>query len=276
MPAPDARRPRLGTASARSLLLTVLGEFVHPRDEDMWTSTWVSAAAALEVEEKAARQALTRVGAEGLLASSRHGRRVRWRLTPSGTDLLTQGTERIYGFMRGRPAWDGRWLVLSLPVPEAQRQLRHRLRTRLTWLGMGTPTPGLWVSPDAGKVDDVRAVVDDLGLGELAVCWTGELSAPDGAASLLARAWDLDEVEVRYHQFLDEVAPVSPGTDLEAFVARVHLVEAWRRFPFVDPDLPPELLDHDWPGHRAADTFHRQHGRWTVAADRAWAAFARG
>ena len=33
--------------------------------------------------------------------------------------------------------WDGRWLVLSVPIPETQRRLRHRLRTRLTWLGLG-------------------------------------------------------------------------------------------------------------------------------------------
>ena len=96
---------------------------------------------------------------EGLLTSTRHGRRVLWELTPAGAELLEEGTQRIYGFMRERHPWDGRWLVLSVPIPETQRQLRHRLRTRLTWLGLGSPTSGLWVSPDADMAAAVRAVM---------------------------------------------------------------------------------------------------------------------
>src|SRR5215468_7349490 len=112
-PAPG-RRPRLGTASARSTLLTVLGEFVHPRGQGVWTSTLVAALAALDIEEKSARQALTRTAAEGLLVSARHGRRVLWELTPAGTALLEEGTRHIYGFMRDSLDWDGRWLVVSV------------------------------------------------------------------------------------------------------------------------------------------------------------------
>src|SRR4051794_16752844 len=158
----DVRRPRSGTSrfrsmwrveanSARSILLTMLGEFVHPRGGEVWTGTLVAALAATGIEPKAARQALARTAAEGLLASSRHGRRARWRLTGAGGALLTEGTERIYGFMRGSRTWDGRWLVITVGVPESQRQLRHRLRTRLTWLGLGSPSPGLWIVPDTGK-----------------------------------------------------------------------------------------------------------------------------
>src|SRR3954447_2002740 len=119
--------------SARSLLLTVLGEFVHPREGRVWTGTLVEALGALGVEAKSARQALARTAAEGLLASERQGRRVRWALTADGARLLEEGTQRIYGFMREPHAWDGRWLVLTVGVPESQRQLRHRLRTKLTW-----------------------------------------------------------------------------------------------------------------------------------------------
>ena len=88
--------------SARSLLLTVLGEFVHPNGSPVWTATLVDALQVLGVEEKAARQALTRTAAEGMLSSERHGRRVLWSLTPQGHALLEEGTRRIYGFMRER------------------------------------------------------------------------------------------------------------------------------------------------------------------------------
>jgi phenylacetic acid degradation operon negative regulatory protein len=264
------RRRELGGASARSLLLTVLGEFVHPRGEPVWTATLVEGLGALGVEEKAARQALTRTANEGLLESVRHGRRVLWTLTPAGKTLLEEGTRRIYRFMRERHPWDGRWLVLTVAIPETQRQLRHRLRTRLTWLGLGSPTSGLWVSPDADKHQAVHAVVRELGLEQRSFGWIGPASGIGDESRLLGAAWDLDDVEDRYLAFLSEFEGREATTPREAFVAQVELVQEWRRFPFLDPDLPAELLDHDWPGPRAAATFHERHARWHRQAQTEW------
>ena len=266
----SSRRREVGSASARSLLLTVLGEFVHPRHSSVWTATLLEALAALGVEVKSARQALTRTASEELLVSTRHGRRVLWELTPSGVELLEEGTRRIYGFMRQRHPWDGRWLVLSVPIPETQRQLRHRLRTRLTWLGLGSPTSGLWVTPDATKANDVHAVVRDLGLATSSFAWVGPASGIGDESRLLTDAWHLSEVEDRYLAFLEAFESRQAGTAAEAFVAQVEMVQEWRRFPFLDPDLPAELLDHDWPGPRAAAAFHDRHSRWHRDAQAEW------
>lgn len=264
------RRREVGSASARSLLLTVLGEFVHPRSETVWTATLLAALGALGVEEKSARQALTRTASEDLLTSSRHGRRVLWELTPDGAALLEEGTRRIYGFMRERHPWDGSWLVLSVPIPETQRQLRHRLRTRLTWLGLGSPTPGLWVTPDATKARGVHEAVRELGLEGQAFAWIGPASGIGDESRLLADAWDLADVEDRYLAFLEDFEGRRADTPTEAFVAQVEMVQEWRRFPFLDPDLPGELLDHDWPGPRAAAVFHDRHARWHRLAQAEW------
>ena len=270
LPAPDPARRRDGGPSARTLLLTVLGEFVHPRRSAVWTATVLEALAVLGVEEKSARQALTRLANEGLLTSARHGRRVLWELTDTGHDLLEEGTRRIYGFMRGTHPWDGRWLVLSIPIPESRRQLRHRLRTRLTWLGLGSPTSGLWVSPDATKAADVRRVVDDLGLADQAFAWVGSGAVIDEQDRLLTEAWDLADVERRYLAFLDTFQTRSVTSSDEAFRAQVQLVSQWRRFPGLDPDLPVELLDPHWPGRRAAVLFDRLHRGWHRAAQAEW------
>ena len=266
----SARRRDVGSGSARSLLLTVLGEFVHPRAERVWTGTLVEALGALGVEEKAARQALTRTANEGLLTSSRHGRRVLWDLTDAGAELLEAGTQRIYGFMRQRRTWDGQWLVVTVSIPETQRQLRHRFRTRLTWLGLGSPTSGLWITPDDHKEPEVHAVIRDLGLDRQAFAWAGPATGIGDESRLIQEAWDLDEVEGRYLDFLTGFEERRAETPRDAFVAQVQMVQEWRRFPFLDPDLPSELLDHDWPGPRAAAVFHDRHARWHRLAQAEW------
>src|SRR5437763_6750742 len=71
------RRRETGAVSARSLLLTLLGEFVLPHEQVAWTGSVIAGLAAVDVEEQAARQALTRTSAERLLQPERQGRRVR-------------------------------------------------------------------------------------------------------------------------------------------------------------------------------------------------------
>ena len=264
---PAGRRRESG-ASARSLLLTVLGEFVLPHEASAWTGALVAALAELGVEEKAARQALSRTAAEQLLVSERDGRRVRWHLTPQGTRLLAEGADRIYGFGRGIEDWDGRWLVLAVSVPESQRQLRHSLRTRLTWAGLGSPLPGLWVTPDTGKDKEVAAVVEALGVDGFS--FTGPFGQVGEVQRVVADAWQLAAVEQRYREFLAAFASSRTGTPAEAFRSQVRLVQQWRRFPFLDPGLPAELLPDTWPGPRAADLFHRRHDRWHAFAQRWW------
>jgi phenylacetic acid degradation operon negative regulatory protein len=272
-----SRRRGAGAPSARALLLTILGEFVLPRDEPVWTAAFVEALDAVGVEEKAARQALARTSTEGLIDPVRVGRRTQWQLSDAGRHLLEDGARRIYGFMREQRPWDGRWLVLAVTVPETQRQLRHRLRSRLTWAGLGSPAPGLWVVPDAGQADEVAAIVSELGIEANAMSWVGE-SAPVGRPEgVVAAAWTrMDEVERGYDDFVATFDGRLVSGGGQAFVAQVQLVQAWRRFPFIDPALPAELLDHDWPGPRAAAVFHRCHQRWHRRAQAHWDAVCAG
>lgn len=264
---PGLRR-ETGAASARSLLLTVLGEFVLPSAGPAWTGALVAALAEVGVEEKAARQALSRTGAEHLLSAERDGRRVRWHLTTAGTRLLGEGTERIYGFGRRVEQWDGRWLVLAVSVPETQRRLRHQLRTRLTWAGLGSPLPGLWVTPDVEKEKEVAAAVDELGVE--ACSFTGPYGMVGDQQRVVAAAWHLAEVEQRYADFLAAFADPAVAGPAEGFRAQVRLVQEWRRFPFLDPALPAPLLPPTWPGPAAAELFHARHDAWHCDAQAHW------
>lgn len=260
----------LGTQSARGYLLTVLGEFVLPAGGRVWTAALIDALGALGVDERAARQAIARSGDRGLLESERIGRRTMWHLTEAARILLTEGSRRIYSLHRQPRRWDGRWLLLFISVPEAQRELRHRLRTQLGWAGFASMGPGSWVSPWVDREPEAREALAALGLLEAARSFAGALGGIGDQADLVTQAWDLDDIDGAYEAFVDRFATVGADTAPEAFVALTQLVHEWRRFPFLDPDLPAELLPPGWSGHRAATLFHRLHDEWRSPAWAWW------
>jgi phenylacetic acid degradation operon negative regulatory protein len=269
-----SRRQELGTASARSLLLTILGEFVLPAGRPVWTAALLELLADLGVAEKAARQAIMRTADSGWIEPRRLGRETRWLLTASGDRLLREGTARIYGFAAEAQAWDRRWLVLTVGAPE-NRALRRRLRTQLGWAGLGAVGPGTWVTPRVEREAAARTVLEELGLIEGSWSFVSAAGLIGDERSLVRSAWDLEGVERRYEDFLELVGRRRPRTDRQALVAQVRLVQEWRRFPLLDPGLPRELLPPRWSGNRAADVFRERHAAWAPRARRAWAELAR-
>lgn len=264
------RRHRVGVASARSWLLTVLGEFVLPGQRPVWTATIVTVLSGLGLGEKAARQALARTAADGLIESERVGRRARWQLTDDGRRLLTDGAERIYSFAGQTNRWDGRWLVLNVVVPESQRELRRRLKTRMSWAGFGALATNLWVSPTVDREAEAKQLLDDLGLAATTLSFTGQFAGIGSETDLVTQAWDLGDIAVRYREFLASVPARHPTLGEATMLAQVRLVHEWRRFPFLDPQLPAELLPPDWIGARAAAVFRERHGAWHTAAQSHW------
>jgi phenylacetic acid degradation operon negative regulatory protein len=261
-----ARRHAAGATSARGLLLTALGELVLPTGGSAWTSAFVDVFSRLRVEEKAIRQALTRTVTDGWISPERHGRRTRWWLTRAGEELLTEGAERIYTFASPQRDWDGSWLLVLARVPETNRPARHRLRTRLSWAGLGTPAPGLWVTTHTERKDEVAHVLRQVGVTEGHIF----LAEHQGGAelfTLVAGAWDLPAIEQRYKEFLTEFASPICGDPLARVIALVH---AWRRFPSIDPGLPARLLPREWSGAEAARLFAARHAAWVPEALAEW------
>jgi phenylacetic acid degradation operon negative regulatory protein len=271
-----SRRREIGGASARSLLMTILGEFVLPSGGPVWTHALVSALALFGVEDKSARQALARTAAEGWLAAERVGRQARWSLTPPGQRLLSQGARRIYSFGRDDVAWDGRWLLLLVSVPEAQRDLRHRVRSQLNWAGFGSPAAGVWVSPHASQQAEGQRILAQAGVSSSAMSFVASYGQVGSQDMLVARSWDLGALEQRYEDFIDEFTGLHPTAGEEALRAQIRLVHEWRRFPFLDPRLPARLLPDNWSGAKAADLFHARHADWHPAARRHWERLSAG
>jgi phenylacetic acid degradation operon negative regulatory protein len=269
-----SRRREVGGGSARSLLMTVLGEFVLPMDGPVWTSALVDGLGLFGVEMKSARQVLARTGAEGWLESERVGRRVRWRLTLAGRRLLAEGAERIYGFGSGDQGWDGRWLVLLVSIPESMRELRHRLRTRLAWAGFGSPTPGVWITPRPAAEAEAKLILAELALPGPVMSFVAGYGGLGREREMVAAAWDVGELAQRYREFITEFGGAAPRSPDDLFRSQTRLVHEWRRFPFLDPQLPAELLPKRWIGARATALFNDRHNRWRAGAQRRWAELA--
>ena len=264
-----SRRHAAGAGSSRGLLLTVLGEFVLPCGGSAWTSSLIDVLGRLGVEEKAARQALMRTASAGWLRPARAGRRTRWTLTGQAETLLTEGTERIYGFTGSQDGWDGRWLLVLARVPETDRRARHILRSRLSWAGFGSPAPGMWISAHAGRAGEAQAILADAGVLAEAQVFVAEHRGGGEVSAMVGQAWDLGSIEARYETFLADFGS-QPARDPLARV--IELVHAWRRFPAIDPALPAELLPAGWSGARAARLFERRHAQWAADAMAAWRA----
>ena len=254
------RRRSVGAPAARSLLLTILGEYALPRGEPVWLETLVAALAALGYTAHAARQAMARSSRDGWLTAERRGRRARRSLSTETAELLRTGAERIYTF--GEPwDWDGRWLVLVLRVPERRRDVRHRLRARLAWAGLGSLGGGVWLTPHTEREAELTAAIRDEPAAEATsfVAGLGSLGSP---ITVAAQAWDLDAVRAHYAAFIDDFASARPSSPEACFRMQTLLVHAWRKFPFLDPDLPAALLPAHWPRQRAHALFVDRHGRW--------------
>lgn len=266
-PSTPHARPRSGE-SAKSLLNTLLGEFVYPAGGAAWTSTFVDALARLGVEEKAARQALARSATEGWLERERDGRRVRWRLTPPGMQRCIDGTARLESFGSVRADWDGRWLVVIVSVPEEQRALGHRLRRRLSWAGFGSLGQGTWITPHTDLEPEAERILAELDPPPRAMSFVSRFGALGEERDLIAAAWDLDDLQERYRSFMARFRAVKAADDASAFAAVTRLVHEWRRFAFRDPVLPAALLPTQWSGTRAKQLYDSRIDEWLPRAQR--------
>jgi phenylacetic acid degradation operon negative regulatory protein len=217
------------------------------------------------VEDKAARQAVSRLAAKGWLESERVGRRTRWRLTPWADSLLTRGAERIYGLAKPTTAWDQRWLVLLASVPDSRRSQRADMSVGLRWAGFGSLGQGVWLCPWVDREVEAAQVLEDSGVGDATVFRSTMTNVGDPIV-LSQRAWAHDQIAADYERFIDRFS-VTSNLEIRDLIELVH---EWRRFPLLDPGLPDELLGADWPGGAAAQLFTETRQRLRDAATTSW------
>jgi phenylacetic acid degradation operon negative regulatory protein len=262
---------RIGQGSARSILLTLLGEFVWTSDQPVPNSVLVRGLEITGVAEKAARQAIARAAAAGWMTPQKEGRLVKWSLTPQLRHFIDEGTQRVYAVDRESAPWSGRWLILFISLPDKHRMARQKLYSLLRWAGFGNPSPSLWVSPHSDRLEEARRIIQTLQLADVTFSFVGQ-SVDLGVTDqrLVQLSWDLDSVSAHYASLQSKFSQIALKTDNDVFLAHIDLVTALQKIPFVDPGLPPALFPLQWNGHRVAAEFAAMVKQWRGAAQRRW------
>ncbi len=258
------------SGSAGASLVTVLGEFVAPYRRPVRTAALLYALTGLGFGESASRQAISRAGASGLLAAHKVGRETQWQLTGRADRLFAEGVRRVFPDRAVGRDWDGRWLVIIAPIPEARRGSRKKLHAALQWAGFGNPSPGVWVTPHVDRRAEAQAVIESLELSESTMSFIGPPATVGITESeIVARAWDLQMVADTYEDLLATFGGRSLEWGRDTFFAHLELADALRRTPYMDPHLPDRLIP-DWRGIDAARRLHELRSEWTAAAHAHW------
>ena len=263
----------------RPMLFTLLGDYLYPLRKDIWLGSLVVIGAALGLSETATRSAVARLAREGWIVGRRSAGRSFYRLSPAGRALIEEGTRRIYSSDGRR--WDGNWCLLSYSIPEERRALRDRMRKQLAWLGFGALGAGTYVAPRDVSAD-VQRLAHRLGADGFAKTFMARSSGATNDAQIVRRCWDMTRIAGAYERFIRHYAPRYERdqrrrrrgelSDREAFTTRFALTHDFRRFPFIDPDLPRDLLPRGWAGARARELFDDYHAMLTDGALRFFSA----
>jgi phenylacetic acid degradation operon negative regulatory protein len=249
-------RSQVGS-SPQHLVTTLLGDYWLERAEHLPSAALVALLGEFDVSATGARAALSRLARRGVLVTSRQGRNSFYGIAPSVVDVLAAGGYRFVSFGQAVEQWDGQWTLVSFSLSEQHSELRYPLRSHLRWLGFAPLYDGLWVSPRP-VAEQCRAVLTELGLADVTVFRASETP---GTGRHPIDAWDLDELGAMYSDFVDtytalheriQRGDVSAAAALEA---RTRIMDSWRSFPSRDPNLPGELLPHQWPRAQAHDLF---------------------
>jgi phenylacetic acid degradation operon negative regulatory protein len=241
--------------SPRHLILSLFGLYARQGGHRLSVRSVIALMAELDVEAAATRSSVSRLKKRGILEPARADGQAGYRLSASALAVLREGDARIWS--RPRASVEDGWLVVAFSVPEAQRGKRHELRSLLTRLGFGTAAPGVWIAPGTAY-DETLAALDRAELMSYTELFRGDYLGSRPVDARVGEWWDLPAVATLYDEFVAEHRALTQLTDPEparAFTAYVPMLTSWRRFPYLDPGIPLDLLPRDWPGIGAGRLF---------------------
>jgi phenylacetic acid degradation operon negative regulatory protein len=263
------------STNTQSMILTIYGDYIRQYGNKIWIGSLIRLLKEFGHNEQAVRVSVSRMMKNGLLQSEKKGNKSYYALTTRGVRRIEEAARRIYRLTSHE--WDRKWRIIMYTIPEEKRQIRDELRKELLWSGFGSLSNGCWVSPNDFK-KEINLLISKYQIEEYVHLFLSDYVGPQSNAVLVEQCWPLHEIEEKYEQFIDTYSKryivhqsvIQSGriTDEECFVERASLVHEYRKFLFVDPGLPKELLPDRWNGNHAALLFDQYYQILAAPANR--------
>ncbi|GAA0990900.1 PaaX family transcriptional regulator [Subtercola frigoramans] len=253
----------------RAVIFDLFGDYLRYTGQGVRLAHLTALLSLFSIEPATVRMNLSRLRREGWFTTTKDGRETIYWMTPKLVDLLDEGREKI--FARTDESWDSRWTMVIYQVPESERAVREMLKKSLAWAGFGQLSPSTWVATH-DRAQAANAISAQYPAARFDILWC-EAMSEEQSLDLVRRCWDLDSLAEDYRAYIDEFGHLLVPSELAtldppaALLARTHLTQSFRRFPFRDPQLPTVLEPVGWPGRTAFDTFERLHAALAEQAE---------
>jgi phenylacetic acid degradation operon negative regulatory protein len=253
-----------GQPAPKTLILDIYGAYIRSLGGWLAVAHLLLLMADLGHDGPPVRAAISRMKRSGLLCAESRGGVAGYALTPAAMQILHDGDARLFHSSVPTSLSDG-WVIAAFSVPEHARERRHRIRSQLIQLGFGQVTPGVWIAPRRMQVELSRLLARSELTQHVSIFGGAYLGFAD-VASVVADAWDLGALEIRYRSFIALHGGTARSfggprqtTDRRAFTQHMNVLAAWRRLTYLDPGLPAELLPRRWCGDQARSLFTHLH-----------------
>lgn len=248
--------------NTRSMIFTLYGDYISHYGNEIWIGSLIRLLEEFGHNDQSVRAAISRMGKQGWVTSSKKGNKSYYSLTKMGVARIEEAAKRIFKLHPEK--WDGYWRTLTYTIPEEKRNLRDELRQELVWSGFGMLLNSCWISPN-NLEDEVNILIKKYKIEPYVHFFVSEYKGPAKNETLVNTCWDIDNINSKYEDFITKYSKkyvvdknkIINGemTDAECFVERTKLVHEYRKFLFIDPGLPEELLPGKWLGGHAASLF---------------------
>lgn len=252
--------------NTRSMIFTLYGDYISHYGDVIWIGSLIRLLQEFGHNGQSVRAAISRMSKQGWVQSEKRGNKSYYSLTERGKSRMDEASKRIYKLET--PEWDKQWRMLIYTIPEEKRNLRDELRQELVWSGFGLLSNSCWITPNAME-QQINSLINKYDVGPYVSFFRATYEGMNDHMSLVEKCWDLEQINERYSKFIKEYSQdyvidkhkIEKGdmSDGSCFVKRALLVHQYRKFLFIDPSLPKELLPKKWVGDSAAALFSDYH-----------------
>lgn len=244
------------------MIFTLYGDYIRHYGSVIWIGSLIRLLKEFGHNEQSVRAAISRMSKQEWLQSEKKGNKSYYSLTDQGQSRMEEAAKRIYKLEPS--TWDGEWRILVYTIPEKKRHIRDELRQELVWSGFGLLSNSCWITPNPLDTQ-VNNLIEKYDISSYVSFFRGTKEDKGDPKKLVEKCWNIDEINDRYSSFIEKYSQkyiidknkIEQGkmSDGSCFVERTLLVHQYRKFLFIDPGLPSELLPEQWLGDSAAALF---------------------